>query len=221
MFDVLAAQFLDSLGGKSPKTYTTYQTGLARFREFLEARGQLATWQPASLGPTVLEDFYGWLVRRHTRERRATVATYSAGLRAFVRFLALPTPAKLGREGCRGRELFSQIGCAACHVPTLRTGESPVPALRNKEFAAYTDLLLHDMGPDMADICLGLATPSEFRTEPLIDLRHADNYLHDGRAATLQLAIAAHGGEAAGARDRFKALPPGDQNALIAFLKSL
>src|SRR5438477_6160062 len=88
MFDVLAAQFLDSLGGKSPKTYTTYQTGLARFREFLEARGQLAAWQPASLGPTVLEDFYGWLVRRHSRERRATVATYSAGLRAFVRFLA-------------------------------------------------------------------------------------------------------------------------------------
>ena len=140
---------------------------------------------------------------------------------AFVRFLALPTPAKLGREGRRGRKLFSQIGCAACHVPTLRTGDSPVPALRNKEFAAYTDLLLHDMGPDMADICLGLATPSEFRTEPLIDLRHADNYLHDGRAATLQQAIAAHGGEAAGARDRFEALPSGDQNALIAFLKSL
>jgi len=140
---------------------------------------------------------------------------------AFVRFLALPTPAKLGREGRRGRELFSQIGCAACHIPTLRTGDSPVPALRNKEFAAYTDLLLHDMGPDLADICLGLATPSEFRTEPLIDLRHADNYLHDGRAATLQQAIAAHGGEAAGARDRFKALPSGDQNALIAFLKSL
>lgn len=87
-FDALAAQFLDSLGGKSPRTFTTYQTGLARFREFLEARGQLASWQPASLGPSVLEDFYGWLVRRHSRERRATVATYSAGLRAFVRFLA-------------------------------------------------------------------------------------------------------------------------------------
>src|SRR5256885_8052819 len=87
-YDALKDQFLASLGGKSPKTYTTYQTGLARFREFLEARGQLAAWQPASLGPTVLEDFYGWLVRRHSRERRATVATYSAGLRAFVRFLA-------------------------------------------------------------------------------------------------------------------------------------
>ena len=87
-FDALARQFLDSLSGKSPKTYTTYQTGLARFREFVAGRGQLEAWQPSSLGPSVLEDFYGWLVRRHSRERRATVATYLAGLRAFVRFLA-------------------------------------------------------------------------------------------------------------------------------------
>jgi len=140
---------------------------------------------------------------------------------AFVRFLAPPTPLKLGQEGRRGRELFSQIGCAACHVPTLRTGDSPVPALRNKEFPAYTDLLLHDMGPDLADICLGLATLSEFRTEPLLDLRDAKAFLHDGRDTTLGQAIEAHGGEASGARDRFKALPPADRNALIAFLKSL
>ncbi|OLC67930.1 MAG: hypothetical protein AUH78_27315 [Gemmatimonadetes bacterium 13_1_40CM_4_69_8] len=140
---------------------------------------------------------------------------------AFVRFLAPPTPLKLAREGRRGRELFSQIGCAACHVPTLRTGDSPVPALRNKEFPAYTDLLLHDMGPDLADVCMGLATPSEFRTEPLLDLRDAKAFLHDGRDTTLGQAIEAHGGEASGARDRFKTLPPTDRNALIAFLKSL
>ena len=140
---------------------------------------------------------------------------------AFVRFLASPTPLKLGPEGRRGRQLFSQIGCAACHIPTLRTGDSPVPALRNKEFAAYTDLLLHDMGPGLADVCLGLATSSEFRTEPLLDLRDAKAFLHDGRDTTLGQAIEAHGGEASGARDRFKALPPADRNALIAFLKSL
>jgi site-specific recombinase XerD len=87
-FDASVSAFLGSLSGKSPRTYLTYQTGLARFREFLVARGQLEAWQPSSLGPNTLEDFYGWLVRRHTRERRATVATYSAGLRAFVRFLA-------------------------------------------------------------------------------------------------------------------------------------
>jgi CxxC motif-containing protein (DUF1111 family) len=140
---------------------------------------------------------------------------------AFVRFLAAPTPLRLGRDGERGRAVFSEIGCAACHVPTLRTGNSPVAALRNKEVTAYTDLLLHDMGPDLADICLGLATPSEFRTEPLIDLREQPRFLHDGRAATLEQAIEAHGGEASAARDKFTALPPSDRAALIAFLKSL
>jgi site-specific recombinase XerD len=87
-YDALKDEFLGSLGGKSPKTYTTYQTGLGRFREFLAARGRLAGWQPDSLGPRVLEEFYGWLVRKHGRERRATVVTYLAGVRAFVRYLA-------------------------------------------------------------------------------------------------------------------------------------
>ncbi len=139
----------------------------------------------------------------------------------FVRFLAAPTPAKLDRDGRRGRALFSKIGCAACHVPELRTGSSPVAALNRKTFPAYTDLLLHDMGEGLADICLGLATPAEFRTEPLLDLRGAPHFLHDGRAATLEQAIELHGGEAAAARDRFKGLPAADRAALTAFLKSL
>jgi site-specific recombinase XerD len=87
-FDTRAKEFLASLGGKSPRTYATYQTGLARFREYLQTTEQLEVWQPIDLGAESLEEFYGWLVRRHGRERRATVATYSAGLRAFVRYLA-------------------------------------------------------------------------------------------------------------------------------------
>ena len=139
----------------------------------------------------------------------------------FVRLLAIPTPAKHGKQEKRGSAVFSEIGCAACHIPLLRTGDNPVAALRNKEVAAYTDLLLHDMGPDLADICLGLATPSEFRTEPLIDLRDAKRFLHDGRAATPEQAVELHGGEGSAARDRFKALPAADHAALVAFLKSL
>jgi CxxC motif-containing protein (DUF1111 family) len=139
----------------------------------------------------------------------------------FVRFLAPPTPKKLGKDGRRGRDLFSHIGCAACHIPTLRTGPRGMPALRNREFAAYTDLLLHDMGPDLADICLGLARPADFRTEPLLDLRDAEHFLHDGRATSLEQAVELHGGEATGARDRFHALPAADRAALIAFLKAL
>jgi CxxC motif-containing protein (DUF1111 family) len=138
----------------------------------------------------------------------------------FVRFLARPS-VKLTREGREGRELFGRIGCATCHVPTLRTGASPVAAVDHKTFEAYTDLLLHDMGPDLADICLGLAGPSDFRTEPLIGLDSAKHFLHDGRADTPERAIELHGGEAVTARDRFLRLPAGERAALVAFLRSL
>ena len=106
-------------------------------------------------------------------------------------------------------------------MPTLRTGDNPIPALRHKEVAAYTDLLLHDMGPELADICFGLATPSEFRTEPLMGLRLVTQFLHDGRGKTAEQAIQMHGGEGARARDLFKALPAADRAALVAFLKTL
>jgi len=139
----------------------------------------------------------------------------------FVRFLAAPSPKRLTEEAKQGQKLFSRIGCAGCHIGTLRTGDSPVSALKNKTFPAYTDLLLHDMGPELADICFGLATPSDFRTEPLIGLRFAKQFLHDGRAKTLEQAVELHGGEGTGARDRFKKLSARDRAALLAFLKSL
>ena len=139
----------------------------------------------------------------------------------FVRLLGAPTPLKASKDAKRGRKIFADIGCVGCHIPTLRTGDSPIAALRHKEVAGYTDLLLHDMGPELADMCLGEATPAEFRTEPLIGVRLKPNFLHDGRDTTLQEAIQSHGGEGAGARDRFLGLAPGDRVALIAFLKTL
>jgi len=139
----------------------------------------------------------------------------------FVRFLAPPSPARLTPQARRGRDLFARVGCASCHLPKLRTGNNPVRALSRQEFFAYSDLLIHDMGPDLADICLGLAGPSEFRTEPLIGLRFAEHFLHDGRAETLEGAIEQHGGEGSGARDRFRALPAKERESVIAFLKTL
>ena len=140
---------------------------------------------------------------------------------AFVRLLAPPAPLKQSREARRGRDVFARVGCTGCHVPTLRTGDSPIAALRHKEVAAYTDLLLHDMGPKLADICFGLATPSEFRTEPLMGMRLVTHFLHDGRAKTAEEAIEMHAGEGARSRDLFEALPPADRAALVAFLKTL
>ena len=139
----------------------------------------------------------------------------------FVRFSAPPAPRALGRAAKRGRELFVGLGCADCHTPTLTTGSSTVKALSRKPVHAYTDLLLHDMGPELADICLGDALPSEFRTEPLMGLNLSATFLHDGRARSPEEAVRMHGGEAARSRSRFVALAQRDREALLEFLGSL
>ncbi len=140
---------------------------------------------------------------------------------AFMRLLAPPRPQTLSLAQTRGRQIFSSIGCVACHVPALQTGFNPVKALSNKLAPAYTDLLLHDMGSNLADICLGLAEPSEFRTEPLMGMRFKSVYLHDGRAPTIEAAIELHGGEATAARDRFVRLSLPQRAVLVRFLKGL
>ncbi len=140
---------------------------------------------------------------------------------AFVRLSAAPQERRLDRVAMHGQELFSRIGCAACHTPVLRTGGNRVKALSHKPVRAYTDLLLHDMGPELADICLGQATPAEFRTEPLMGLALSRRFLHDGRAKSPEEAVRMHGGEAASSRDRFAALSREDREALLAFLGSL
>jgi CxxC motif-containing protein (DUF1111 family) len=139
----------------------------------------------------------------------------------FVRLLAAPAEQRLSRQARQGRDIFGRIGCGRCHVPALSTGDSPVAALRHRSVAAYSDLLLHDMGDGLADICLGLATPAEFRTEPLMGLRLATRFLHDGRASTIEQAVTLHGGEAQGARDRFTHLSDRERAAVITFLKTL
>lgn len=87
-FDGLALEFAASLSGKSPKTQSTYLSGLRAFAAFLQSRGGLEDWSPAALTATSLEEYYAWLVRRHGRDRRTTVSTYLSAARAFVRFLA-------------------------------------------------------------------------------------------------------------------------------------
>ena len=139
----------------------------------------------------------------------------------FVRFLAPPPQAKANGQANDGRELFSSVGCASCHVPMLRTGPSSIAALNNVKVEAFTDLLLHDMGQGLADICRGTAGPSEFRTEPLMGLRFRGHFLHDARSTTLEDAIAQHGGEAQTARDRFAGLSANQRASLIAYLNTL
>lgn len=86
--DTLIQAFLVSMAGKSPRTQSTYASGLGKYRLHLAATSQIDAWSPAALTSTMLESYYAWLVREHGRERRATILTYLSAVRAFVRFLA-------------------------------------------------------------------------------------------------------------------------------------
>lgn len=128
----------------------------------------------------------------------------------------------------RGKELFTQAKCSACHTPYFVTGTHPVSALSNQKIRPYTDLLLHDMGSELADGRPDyLATGNEWRTPPLWGLGLIKTVnggrflLHDGRARTLEEAIIWHGGEGTFSKNAFINMNAADRAALISFLESL
>ena len=144
----------------------------------------------------------------------------------------LAVPARRDPESAQiiaGSKLFASAGCAACHTPTMTTGHKADPiSLANQTFHPFTDLLLHDMGPELADGRPDyLATGNEWRTPPLwgigliSQVNDHQQLLHDGRANGVAEAILWHGGEAAAARDRFKALGARERADLVAYVNSL
>jgi CxxC motif-containing protein (DUF1111 family) len=141
----------------------------------------------------------------------------------YVRVLAIPTRPAADPEGAA---LFSETRCDACHVPSLRTrGDYPIEPLAAIDAPIYSDLLLHDMGVGLTDWRPeGDATPQEWRTAPLMGLRHLVSYLHDGRASTLRDAVLQHrsdGSEANDSLDRFERLSVDDQARLLDFVSTL
>ncbi len=189
---------------------------------FLQEQGVTSPLNPGELGPN------GQLPPPGTDPAADPELSLSDLLLAhdFVRFLAPPPPKQPesrqeARAMRRGNGLFHKIGCATCHTPTMRTGPNPIAALDRKVVYLYSDLLLHDMGPDLANICLGDARPGEFRTAPLMGLRFLPRFLHDGRATTVDTAVQLHGGQAAVARAAFEKLSPEDREALLTFVGSL
>jgi len=131
-----------------------------------------------------------------------------------------------------GAKIFQSNRCTACHASEMKTGSgSEFAEVRNQTIRPYTDLLLHDMGADLADnLVEGQATGSMWRTSPLWGIGYTERvagtagkvgYLHDSRARTLTEAILWHGGEATASRQRFETLSTSDREALIAFLNSL
>lgn len=145
---------------------------------------------------------------------------------AYVRFLApidrgRPRDDADARRIARGERIFGDIGCAVCHRPMLETGANSAAALDHRRVHLYSDLLLHDLGPGLKNVCGRNSTPFETRTEPLMGLRYRRALLHDGRALGVEDAINAHAGEAAAARARFQALSLADKLALLRFLDTL
>lgn len=133
----------------------------------------------------------------------------------------------------RGEKLFAQAQCAACHRPSYVTGEGPFPRLTSKALSGqlihpYTDLLLHDMGEDLADGRPDfLANGRQWRTPPLWgvglikDVNGHQRLLHDGRADGVLEAILWHGGEAQASRDAVLQFDAADRAALVKFVESL
>jgi len=143
----------------------------------------------------------------------------------FMRMLAPPTPAPDTPSIANGRNLFSTIGCAYCHTPSLQTGRAATAALSNKPANLYSDLLLHNMGAGLADdIQQGGASGSEFRTAPLWGLGQRIFFLHDGRTRDLLEAIRAHsssGSEGNRVVGVFNLLPDPQKQQILDFLRSL
>ncbi|MBV8145329.1 MAG: thiol oxidoreductase, partial [Gammaproteobacteria bacterium] len=151
----------------------------------------------------------------------------------FMRLLAPPAPAAASASTQHGSALFSSVGCALCHTPTLTTGAaissgsyiSPSAALSNQQAHLFSDLLVHRMGVGLADgISQGGAGPDEFRTAPLWGVGQRIFFLHDGRTSDLIQAIDDHanpGSEANQVVRNFQGLSAADQQDLLNFLRSL
>jgi len=157
-------------------------------------------------------------------------------LARYSEAIAVPAP-RPGAGDTDAAGLFADAGCAACHTPSYKLPPKVRRSfLGDRTIWPYSDLLVHDMGPDLADPGAkpgaepeagAGARPSEWRTPPLwaVGLSHAINgnsgLLHDGRARNIEEAILWHAGEAAGARDRFAALAKPDRQRLIDFVDAL
>jgi CxxC motif-containing protein (DUF1111 family) len=149
--------------------------------------------------------------------------TRRRGIDNFASFMRLLAPSARGGiddEVRAGEQVFTAIGCAACHVPALQTGPSANPVFHRKTVPLFSDLLLHDIGTGDG-IRQGVAEPNEIRTPALWGLRLRRPLLHDGSAATPEDAIRRHGVEAELARRGFDRLSDADRAALLAFLRSL
>lgn len=194
-----------------------------------EDMGITNVFQPHDATPAqsdVLEDYarggHGSLFEADGRDVERLVS--------FVRFLAPTERRDAGNPDVeKGAALFVSVNCTACHLPELKTGNvRGAKSLSGQTIHPFTDLLLHDMGPALADgRAEAKADGREWRTAPLwglaavVDEKGAGLLLHDGRARNLEEAILWHGGEGEKSRGAYQSLPAADRTLLLRYLRSL
>jgi CxxC motif-containing protein (DUF1111 family) len=149
-------------------------------------------------------------------------ASQAMDVAAFLSLLGPPLrrpasdaqPAADTQQAALGEQLFTTIGCAKCHIPSLPSAMGDVPL--------FSDLLLHEILPPGAPgIADGMSTPQEFRTAPLWGLSQTAPYFHSGEADAIDQAIRLHDGEAVSIRAAYETLSDSDRQALLAFLNTL
>lgn len=147
----------------------------------------------------------------------------------YISTIAVPRAAAENTDIAAGEDLFKSSGCVNCHIQRFVTGDHPVKEVANQVIFPYSDMLIHDMGPGLADNRPDFdASGTEWRTPPLWGigitatiLSSTENFLHDGRARTVEEAILWHGGEAEAAKESFRTMPKQQRDQLIAFIRSL
>ncbi len=223
----------DGISGRAARLTVGGRQAIGRFgwkatQPDLAAQTSMAFYNDMGLSTDAHPEPWGDCTKAQTACRAAPHGAEGEGVEIpksivdlIVGYLAsLPAPAVVDTtpaELARGQAVFDRIGCAACHAsPSLANGQ---------RVAAYTDLLLHDMGPGLNDgIADGAAEPGEWRTAPLWNLgvnARITGLMHDGRAASVTEAIQWHDGEAAQIRLRFNGLTLAEKDALIAFVSRL
>ncbi len=208
---------LESEGGASPSA--GFQSDIALFAAFMRL---LAPPTPASATPAAAA------AASPTTPSSTVVASASSVLPAAAGTTSTAAASSTSATSAtvdRGRQVFANVGCAACHTRTQKSGGANVAALSNVTFEPYSDFAVHDMGDRLADgVSQGEANGREFRTAPLWGVGQRIFFLHDGRTKDLNEVIAQHasrGSEANQVVQNFNALSVNDRQAVLNFLRSL
>jgi CxxC motif-containing protein (DUF1111 family) len=210
---------LVSEGGASPAA--GFQSDIALFAAFMRL---LAPPTPASATPAAAAA----ALPSSTTTGSTVVASASSVLPAAAGTTSTTATSSTSATSAtvdRGRQVFANVGCAACHTRTQKSGGANVAALSNVSFEPYSDFAVHDMGDRLADgVSQGEANGREFRTAPLWGVGQRIFFLHDGRTNDLGEAIAQHasrGSEATQVIQSYNALSVNDRQAVLNFLRSL